>query len=101
MVESGYAQNFVLWSFLTLALVTGALLGAFFFGGLWWTVQKIAAGDSPHLLFVASFAVRTAVVMLGFYFLLNVSWPHLAASLVGFLIARAVLARRLKPVPRT
>ena len=25
---------------LALALVAGALLGAFFFGGLWWTVQK-------------------------------------------------------------
>ena len=25
---------------LALALLAGALLGAFFFGGLWWTVQK-------------------------------------------------------------
>ena len=27
---------------LALALFAGALLGTFFFGGLWWTVQKLS-----------------------------------------------------------
>ena len=34
---------------LALALLVGALLGAFFFGGLWWTVHKGVASERPEL----------------------------------------------------
>ena len=35
---------------LTLALLAGVLLGAFFFGGLWWTVQKGVTSETPGAL---------------------------------------------------
>ena len=39
---------------LALALLAGRLLGAFFFGGLWWTVQKGVTSENPALWFLGS-----------------------------------------------
>ena len=39
--------------------VAGALLGAFFFGGLWWTVQKGVTSEQPALWFLGSLLLRT------------------------------------------
>jgi len=84
------------WFYYILSFLAGALLGAFFFGGLWWTVQKITGSGRPYLLSVISFFVRTAVVLAGFYFLLSIGWPHLLAALFGFLAARTVLAYKMR-----
>ena len=37
------------------------LLGAFFFGGLWWTVQKGVTSETPALWFLGSLLLRTGV----------------------------------------
>ena len=34
---------------LALALLAGGVLGSFFFGGLWWTVQKGVASERPAI----------------------------------------------------
>ena len=44
---------------LALALVTGFVLGAFFFGGLWWTVHKGVTSETPALWFLGSLLLRT------------------------------------------
>ncbi len=86
---------FVLYLFL--AFLAGMLLGAVFFGGLWWTVQRITGSDSPYLVMAVSFFVRAAVVLVGFYLLVRADWPFLIAALVGFIAARTILAYKLKP----
>lgn len=86
---------FVLYLFL--ALLAGILLGAFFFGGLWWTVQKMIGSGNPYLLSTASFIIRAAVALGAFYLLAQEDWPYLVAALIGFLISRTYLAYRLKP----
>ncbi len=53
---------------LILALVAGFLLGAFFFGGLWWTVQKGLSSKRPELWFLGSLLLRTITAVAGFYF---------------------------------
>ena len=45
----------------------GLVLGAVFFGGLWWTVRKGVASPRPALWFVGSMLLRTGVVLAGFY----------------------------------
>jgi F1F0 ATPase subunit 2 len=85
------------WLYLLLSFLAGILLGVFFFGGLWWTVQKITGSGRPYLISVASFIVRTIVVLVGFYYLLQAGWQFLFAALFGFLIARTTLAYKLKP----
>jgi F1F0 ATPase subunit 2 len=79
------------------ALLEGVLLGVFFFAGLWWTVGKFESSKQVALLFLGSMLLRTAVVMLGFYFILGNSWQHLLASLIGFVIARSIVTRRTLP----
>ena len=80
---------------LTLAFVAGAMLGAFFFGGLWWTVQKAIASGQPAAWFLASLLLRTCLILTGFYLVAQGHWSRLVACLLGFLIARFLVVRRL------
>ena len=84
---------------LALALATGVLLGAFFFGGLWWTVQKGVTSDRPALWFLGSLLVRTTMILAGFYFVSQGHWSRLAMCLLGFVIARLIVVRRLTHSP--
>ena len=73
---------------LALALLAGALLGVFFFGGLWWTVQKGVTSERPALWFLGSLLLRTGLILAGFYLVSQGHWSRLVACLLGFLIAR-------------
>ncbi|HEX5363850.1 MAG TPA: ATP synthase subunit I [Gallionella sp.] len=75
------------------ASAMGFLLGAFFFGGLWWTVRRGVASERVALWFFGSMLLRTGVVMLGFYFLMGDSWQRLLAGLFGFVLARMAVTR--------
>jgi F1F0 ATPase subunit 2 len=81
------------------ALVAGALLGVFFFGGLWWTVRKGLTSESPALWFLGSMLLRTGVILAGIYFVSQGHWSRLAACLLGFLLARVMVVRRLARPP--
>jgi F1F0 ATPase subunit 2 len=78
---------------LLFALLEGALLGLFFFAGLWWTVRRIETTKNVALLFFCSMALRTIIVLLGFYFMLGDNWQRLVAGLIGFVIARIIVTR--------
>jgi len=80
---------------LGLALIAGAVLGALFFGGLWWTVQKGATSERPAVWFLGSLLLRTALILAGFYFVSQGHWSRLVACLFGFLIARVIVVKRL------
>ena len=78
---------------LVLALVAGLLLGAIFFGGLWWTVRKGISSKSPALWFLGSMVVRMGIVLVGFYFVGRGDWERLVVCLLGFIIARFIVMR--------
>ena len=78
---------------LVFALLAGALLGAFFFAGLWWTVRKMESSKHVALLFLSSMLLRTGIVVLGFYFILGDNWQRLLAGLLGFIIVRIIVTR--------
>jgi F1F0 ATPase subunit 2 len=59
---------------LALALVTGLLLGAIFFGGLWWTVRRGFSSKQPALWFFGSLLLRTSIALAGFYFIARGHW---------------------------
>jgi F1F0 ATPase subunit 2 len=84
---------------LALALFAGLLLGAIFFGGLWWTIQKGLASERPALWFVGSLLLRTALVLAGVYSVSQGHWSRLAMCLLGFVIARAFVVKRLMRAP--
>ena len=79
--------------FLVLALVAGLVLGAIFFGGLWWTVRRVLSAKSPALWFLGSMLLRTGMVLAGFYFVGRGDWQRLVACLLGFIIARLIVTR--------
>ena len=78
---------------LIFSLTLGVALGLFFFGGLWWTVQKGLASSRPALWFMSSLLLRSAMVLCGFYFVADSDWKRLAACLLGFIIARFIAIR--------
>ena len=83
-------NNFLL---LALALVAGLVLGAIFFGGLWWTVRKGISSRSPALWFLGSMLLRMSIVLAGFYFVGHGDWKRLVTCLLGFTIARYMVMR--------
>ncbi len=78
---------------LTWALGAGVLLGALFFGGLWWTVRRGLSSTRPVLWFLGSMLTRTSLTVIGFYWVGGNNLSRLLACLAGFAIARAVVSR--------
>lgn len=79
--------------YLFLALLAGMILGVVFFGGLWITVRKGLRSNKAALIFIGSFILRMAIVLLGFYYIGGDSWQRMLVCLAGFLIARTVITR--------
>ncbi len=80
------------------SLAIGAVLGAFYFGGLWLTVRRVTIAQQPALLLFVSFLVRVGVVLFGIYFVMGGRWSRLVACMAGFLLARTLLIRHLRDV---
>ena len=83
---------------LALALLAGLILGTVFFGGLWWTVRRGLPSSQAGLWFLASFLVRTAIAVIGFWLAARGDWRRMAACTAGFVLARYGVVRltRLK-----
>ena len=73
---------------LVLAWVAGLVLGAIFFGGLWWTVRKGVSSQRPALWFFGSLLLRMGIALAGFYFVARGDWERLLLCLLGFVMAR-------------
>lgn len=84
-------------STLVLPGVAGLALGALFFGGLWWTVEKGISSKQPALWFVGSLLLRLSAVLAGFYFVADGRWERLALCIFGFLVARVAVTRLTRP----
>jgi F1F0 ATPase subunit 2 len=87
-------------SILALALLAGIMLGAIFYGGLWWTIRRsVSSGSSSHWL-IGSFVLRAIIAVGGFYIVSQGDWRSLPACLLGFLAARICVTRLIKRAPR-
>jgi F1F0 ATPase subunit 2 len=75
------------------ALLAGILLGAMFFGGLWWTVRKGVSSARPAGWFLGSLLLRTSMTLAGFYIVSGGQWEKLLVCLLGFTIARLTVTR--------
>jgi F1F0 ATPase subunit 2 len=75
------------------ALLSGAFLGVFFFGGLWWTIRLGVRSAAPALWFMGSLLLRTSVAVGGIYLVSHKDSRQLIACLLGFLLARVCVVR--------
>ena len=70
------------------ALLAGVVLGAGFFGGLWWTVRHGTTSQHPVRWFMGSLVLRVGVVIAGFWWIGAGEMWRLVACCVGFWLAR-------------
>jgi F1F0 ATPase subunit 2 len=74
-----------------LGAVAGAAIGSVVFGGLSWTVARLARSAHPAPLVLASFLVRAMAALGGFMFLArHAGGIGLLSALVAFILARHV-----------
>jgi F1F0 ATPase subunit 2 len=78
-------------------LAAGAVLGAIFYGGLWWTVRRGVSSKRAALWFSASLLLRMGAALAGFYFVAGAHWQRLLLCLLGFVIARVALTQLTRP----
>ncbi len=81
-----------------LAFLVGILLGAVFFGGLWWTIRKALPSNLAGVWFAGSFLVRTAIALAGFYLAGQGDWRRMVCSVAGFLTARLLVVRLTRTI---
>jgi len=82
---------------LALAWVAGVVLGAIYFGGLWWTVRRGVSSQQPGLWFLGSLAARMSVALAGFYFASGGHWERMLLCLIGFVSASLLVTRWTRP----
>lgn len=83
-----------------LAVLGGAMLGLFYYAGLWFTLRHLPQQAHPALWVFGSFTLRLAVSLAGLYFILGPDRHllRLGVALLAFIAARVLLIRRLPPV---
>ena len=82
---------------LTMAFGAGLVLGAFFFGGLWWTVRRGVSSKRPATMFLCSQLLRTGIAVTGFYIVSRGNWKRLLLCLIGFVVARVLVTWLTRP----
>jgi F1F0 ATPase subunit 2 len=78
---------------LAAGLLAGVVLGLVFFGGLWWTTQRLATSSRPAILVSVSLLVRVAVLAAGLFLLAQVGSGALLVAALGLLATRIGLTR--------
>ncbi len=76
---------------LVFAAFVGFITGLIFFGGLWFTTQRLSTWKYPAVWLLISFMVRASVMLGALYWVGKDHLPRMAACLVGFLIARVAM----------
>ena len=83
---------------LLIAFAAGAALGAVYFAGLWATVRRVPEAKHPMLLLGLSLAARMTVLLAGLWLIgRDGHWERLVAAMVGIVLARVLVMRRLPP----
>ena len=85
---------------LALAWLSGLILGAIFFGGLWWTIRKGISSKQPALWFLGSKLLRMGVTLGGFYLVGGGRWERWLLCLLGFVLVRLITWRLTGPPAR-
>jgi F1F0 ATPase subunit 2 len=80
---------------LILCFIVGAAIGAIYFAGLWETVRKLSDTKTPVRRVVLSYALRMILLISGFYLVMQGEWERLVAAMIGLILVREVMVRKL------
>lgn len=81
-----------------IAFMVGVILGVVFFGGLQWTIARLAKVKYPTVFFMASLLIRMFILLCGFYLLKDGSYFNLPLALLGVFLVRIVMVSNAKKV---
>ncbi|MCK9275431.1 MAG: ATP synthase subunit I [Syntrophales bacterium] len=73
----------------------GVCIGLFFFGGLWWTVRRIAKAGRPSFLIIVSFALRAGLALFVIYLIAGGQLEKTLSALSGLIAARILMIRHM------
>ncbi len=78
----------------------GAIIGLFYFGGLWLTLNRLATGKRWWFWLGASFLIRSTITLSAFWLLSGGDWRRIVALLTGFTVVRFLSVKQIhhKPV---
>ncbi len=79
------------------SFIAGIVLGMIFFGGLWLTLNGLQHSHHPALRLLSSLLLRMTLALAGFYAIAQLGvWQHLPVALIGFMVQRWLINRRLR-----
>ena len=88
---------------LAIGFLAGLVLGAAFFGGLWWTARRFVLSSRGAGLIAISYIGRLVLLAVGLVLLARIDAALLVGSLPGLIIARLLWTRAtridLRPAP--
>ena len=72
-------------------VLAGLALGLIFYGGLWLTTARLATAKQPALLALASFWIRSLVVIGGVVLFVRLDWRYGLILIPGFALGRLLV----------
>lgn len=70
------------------AFCAGIALGGAYAAALWASVRRVARARQPLLWLLGGSALRLALLLGGFYLVMDGRWERLVACFAGFLVVR-------------
>ena len=78
------------------AFLIGISLGLVFFGGLYWTVQKLADAKHPSLLMTVSLLFRMTALLAVLFYVSKDGYQSVLFAMAGMLLVRVVMTFSVK-----
>lgn len=82
--------------FVTVGFVVGAVIGALYFGGLWWSVMRIKNVECKKMFLFLSWMVRSVFLCGGLFILARYDSQMLIGGATGLLTARFLIVHSVK-----
>jgi len=79
-----------------LGFIGGIFLGFIFFGGLYWSVNKLPEVKYPAVLMITSALVRMAILLAGIYFIAGNDIKKILSILLGVVLVKIVMIFTVK-----
>ncbi|MFO8068586.1 MAG: ATP synthase subunit I [Alkalibacterium sp.] len=74
----------------------GVILGIIFFGGLYWTIQKLTEVKQPGLLMIGSLIVRMAVLLSVLFYVSKSGYKGILYAMLGMFLVRVIMIFKIE-----
>lgn len=81
---------------MVISFLIGSGLGLVYFGGLYYTTQKLKDSQSPGSLMILSTALRMVIIIFGLYYLAKRGINHILIGSFAIILVRIILVIYVK-----